>query len=202
MRFRNFTRYRGVGLVCAAAVLLMGCASKPTIYTNADPAADMSQFKTFAFAPTLGTDRDSGTRSLLSKYLEDAITREMTQRGYSPVRQNSDLLVNVFVNTNEKISSRSVPTSAGYYDYRRGYYGTWGGYGGYETQITQYTEGTLHLELVDAKRKQLVWEGIMVGRITDEVRENLQTAVDRAIPELMLNYPYVAGSGTPVTNEK
>ena len=91
----------------------------------------------------------------------------------------------------------------GYYGYRGGFYDPWGGYGyATETHVSQYTEGTFNIDLVDAKRKQLVWEAVGVGRITKDTMENLQERVNEGVPKFFESYPFVAGSGTPVTAEK
>ena len=46
----------------------------------------------------------------------------------------------------------------------------WSGYG-YSTQthVSQYTEGTFNTDIIDAKKNQLVWEAVVVGRITDDI---------------------------------
>jgi hypothetical protein len=163
------------------------------VFINQDPAADFSKFKTYGFEEKLGTDRQTGSQSLVSTYLTRAVSRELEAMGYRR-SDNPDLLVNFYVNTEEKIQSRQVPTSSAYYGYRGGY-NAWGGYGGYETQISQFTEGTLNIDLIDAGKNQLVWEGAVTGKITKKVRENLEAAVDQATAEVFSYYPYQAGSG-------
>ncbi len=185
-----------------AVIILMisGCASGPTVYINEDPEANFGNYNTYGFPPELSTDRTAGYGSLLSQYLKTAVSREMDARGYTE-SDNPDLEVNFYIHTQEKIKTTQTPTSSTYYGYRGSRYGTWGGYGGgvgYETRVTQYTEGTLNVDLVDNKRDQLVWEAAMVGKVSKDVRENLEPAVNEAIAELFLDYPYRAGSDTPV----
>lgn len=189
---RNTIRTLGLA-VCVPAVLLVGCASKPNIYSNQDPSADFGKYKTFGFQQVLGTDGDQYA-SLASQYLKAATVREMTARGYRE-SANPDLIVNFEINTEEKIRTTQTPTAGGYYGYRG--YGAWGGYTGYETRVTQYTEGTVNLDLVDASKQQLVWEGVIVGKVTDEVRDNLQEVCEAVVTEIFENYPYVAGNPTP-----
>jgi len=170
-----------------AALVLAGCASGPSIYVNADPSANITGYQTFGFMTPLGTDRP-GYSSVLSEYLRNAATRELEARGYRK-SDNPDLLVNFNVQTKEKIRSSSMPTGpayGGYYGYRSGYYGTWGGY---ETTVTQYTEGTLTVDVVDAARKQLAWDGTAVGRIREEARKNLQPAVDKVMAQIFEKFP-------------
>ena len=159
-------RYAIAGML--AAMFLAGCASGPSIYVNADPAANFSGYRTYNFMNPLGTDRP-GYSSVLSEYLRTAASRELEARGYRK-GDNPDLLVNFNVQTKEKVQTTSVPSGpayGGYYGYRSGYYGTWGGY---ETQVTQYTEGTLTVDVVDAARKQLAWDGTAVGRVREVAR--------------------------------
>jgi len=174
-------------------VLLAGCSSSTKVYTNVDPSVDFGDYTTFAFQSELGTDNDQYA-SLASQYLKTATVREMEARGYKE-SSNPDMIVNFNVVTEEKIRTTQTPTTGGYYGYRG--YGAWGGYGGYETRVTQYTEGTVNVDLVDAKKSQLIWEGVIVGKVTDEVRNNLQSVCNEVVTEIFANYPYVAGNSTP-----
>jgi hypothetical protein len=180
-------------VAAVAATLLAACASSPKIFVNQDPNADFSKYKTYNYEPVLGTDERKGYRSILSNYMVAAVDREMQSRGYT-LSDNPDLLVNFYIHTEEKIRTTSSPSMGGYYGYRGGYYGS---YGGYDTTVTQYTEGTLNIDLVDNASATLVWEGVTVGKITDKVRENLEEAVNAAIPEIMAQYTQYASGFVP-----
>jgi hypothetical protein len=185
-------RNRPSPLLLAPLALLGACAG-PKVFTNQDPAADFAAYRSYGFAAPLGTD-DEQYSSLLSVHLKAAVARELEARGYV-VSPDPDLLVNFRVQTQEKVQSTSTP--AAYHGYR--HYGTWGGYAGYETTVSQYTEGTLQVDLVDARRRQLVWEASLVGRITDERRENLEATCDEALREIFARYPHRAGAAREAT---
>jgi len=106
--------------------------------------------------------------------------------------------VNFYINTQEKIKSRSVPTAGGYYGYRDPFaYDPWGGYGmgvSYETRVDQFTEGTLNIDVVDARTQKLVWEGSIVGRLTDKDIRNLEQTVDEAVAATMTGFPVQPGT--------
>jgi len=179
-----------LGRVLGALLLLTlaGCASGPRIRTNQDPAVDLAAFRTYNFEPQLGTDRP-GYTSLLSQYLKTATSRELEARGYRR-SDDPDMLVNFYVQTREKVqttTSPSGPSYGGYYGYRRGYYDVWGGY---ETRTTQYTEGTLNIDIVDARRRQLAWEGVAVGRVREETLENPQPRIDAVVAQIFEQFPY------------
>ncbi len=176
---------------------LAACATGPRLYSSQNPQADFSSYDTYGYVSQLGTDEPGGPTSLLTQFLRSAVDREMQARGYRYLNQGGDLLVNFYVETQDKIQSRttsspSVYAGRGYYGYRGGVYGTWGAYS--ETEISQYTEGTLNIDLVDSTRQELVWEGVAVGRITEEARRNIQVAVDTVVPQVFEQFPYRAGS--------
>jgi len=179
-----------------AALLLTACASTPNTFSNADPSVDFSQYKTFGYFSTLSTD-NAQYQSLVSNFLKVAVAQELVVRGLDHDEENPDLRVNFYINTQDKIKSRSVPTAGGYYDYRDPFYDPWGGYGGvgvaYETRIDQYTEGTLNIDVVDGKTNKLVWEGSVVGRLTEKDVRNMEQTVDEAVAEVMVNFPILGG---------
>jgi hypothetical protein len=67
---------------------------------------------------------------------------------------------NASITQQTRVYSAPMPFYGGYYGYGYGYYGAWA-----LTSLTSTStyEGTLKIDIVDAKRKQLVWEGVAVG---------------------------------------
>lgn len=172
--------------VLGATLAIGACASGPKIFTNTDSSADFSRYQTYGFFEELATDR-ADYESTESRLLKAAVTREMNARDLS-FSDQPDLKINFFVNTQEKIRSRSTPTAGGYYGYRGTRYGAWGNYGT-ETRIDQYTEGTLTIDVVDSETRNLVWDGAIVGKVTDEVRNNLETVINDAVTAIFTKFP-------------
>jgi len=112
--------------------------------------------------------------------------------------------VNFNANLQEKTKVTQTSTSpTPYYGYRRGYYDPWGGYGyGTQTQVSQYTEGTYNIDLIDARQKQLVWEAVGIGRVTDKKLKNLERSVNEGVPKFFAFYPFVAGNPVPAVQTK
>jgi hypothetical protein len=179
-------------LVVITAVSLTGCATGPKISADYDRSANFAAYRTFGFYQPLGTDQ-AGYESLVTQTLKSAVQREMETRGYRFSETQPDLLVNFNAKLAQqtRVSQTPAPPPM-YYGYRRGYYGGWGGYG-YETQVDQYVEGTLNIDIVDAKRKQLAWEGVAVGRVTKKSQEDRQAAIRAAVTEIFAKYPFKAG---------
>lgn len=180
---------RALASAFAVIALIAGCASSPRIYSTANPAVDLSDYTTFGFSPTLGTDREAGQRSILSSNLISAARLEMEKLGYRYSDSNPDLEVNFFLNTKEKVQTTSTPSAGmgyGYYGYRSGMYSTWGSY---DTTVTQYTEGTLNIDVVDNARNELVWEGVAVGRLRENARDDMQARVNEVMAEIFARHP-------------
>ena len=175
---------------------LAGCAAVgPEVSTDFDATVDFSTYATFAFM-----DRAERGQALTYDTIGDrrviaAVTRELEARGYRRVESGADLLVNFAMTTEDIQDVRTVP-SAGlpppWYGWRGAYYYPWPAYS-YETYVDQYERGTLFIDLVDAERRQLVWEGRAVGRITKATREDPAGALDNAVAEIFARYPFVAG---------
>ena len=186
------------GLCILTAVFLAACAApKPDLRSDYDRTVDFSQYRSFGFF-----DRSERAGSgpaydtLIDQRIEAAIARELQARGY--VRSDSpDLLVNYSVVTQKVQEVRSAPSARPvypYYGYRGRYYDPWPSYG-YDTWVVDYEKGSLLVDLVDAKTRQLVWEGAGEGRVSDKARENIEATIDAAVGMVMGMYPFRAGSG-------
>jgi len=182
---------RGVLEMLGIAMLLVGCASGPKISADYDRGANFAAYRSFGFYQPLGTDQ-AGYESLVTQTLKSAVRQEMEARGYAHAETGADLLVNFNARLAQRTDVSQVPAAPMYYGYRRGVYGGWGGYA-YETRVDQYVEGTLNIDIVDAQRKQLVWEGVAVGRVGDKARKEHQAAIRAAVAEIFAKYPFRAG---------
>jgi hypothetical protein len=178
---RSRLRLGTLALVLAA---LAACETAPKVHSNTDPSINLSSYKTFAFAPQPGTNR-GGNSTPLTTYFENAVTREMEARGYSKADANADLLVNFNANAKENVDIRSNPSASfGYYGYRGGLYA-----GGTDVQTVRYKVGTANIDIVDANKKKVVWEGVAEGELTDQVMKNPQGAVDMVVKQMFMQFP-------------
>lgn len=182
----------------AAAALLAGCESGPQVRTNVDPSANLSAYKTYMFAEKTGTDRP-GYSTPITSYFKEAIRREMDARGYKFVEGGpAELLVNFNANARENVDVRSTPGAT--YGYGYGYYGYRGGlYGAAafppEVETVRYKVGTANVDVVDLSKKQVLWEGIVEGRLTEKVMKDPRTAINNAITEMFTQFPGRAAGG-------
>ncbi len=150
--------------LAASGLVLAACASGPTIRSNTAPGANLQSYKTYTFVRPLGTDR-GGVETPLSGYFKEATRREMDARGYKFVEcGDADLLVNFGANAQRESRRAQHPDDSvgvgygGYYGYRGGMYGA--SWSTSDVETVRYKVGTANIDVVDARQKQLVWEGL------------------------------------------
>jgi hypothetical protein len=188
----NQTRAGKTTLVAAfmfVLFLVAGCATGPTIRSNLDNTVDFSKFRTFGFLDPLSTDRD-GYQTLVSQQLVASTDRELRARGLQRSDSNPDLLVNFSANLDQRLritQTPTVPISSIDRRHHRGFYSTWPTH--QQTEVRQYTQGTLGIDIVDASRRQLIWEGFAVGRVTQRTTDNLGTVLDSAVVDIFADFP-------------
>jgi hypothetical protein len=100
--------------------------------------------------------------------------------------------VNFNISQKEKLITTALPViPSGYYAYRdRSDYGTSFGLGS-QNVTTQYTEGTLNIDVIDAALKQVLWEGVAVGRLKQIPSNKLKSYVYDIIESVFEEYPIV-----------
>ena len=173
--------------------LLAGCATGPRISTEADPEADFARYRTFAFYSPLAIEKD-GYSSAASERMKASARAQMEALGYQ-YSDKPDLWLNINAYTERRTDVSSYPTVdyGYYYSYRhRAYFAV--PYWNERTQVYRYTEGTMNVDLVDARQKRLVWEGVAVGRVANMRPEQRAQRVNSTIAEIFANYPHRAGA--------
>ena len=183
-------------LYAVALAALAGCAANPSadIHVNSAPDANFSSYSTFGFPEQTGTDR-GGYSTLVTSYFKTAVKEQMEMRGYHLVDENPDLLVNFYAKVHERTETRSEPgfsAGYGYYGYRYGLYTAWPFYDS-DVRTVTYPIGTANIDVVDARKKQMIWEGVAQGRISDADMEQPREAISRTVTQLFARFPGRAG---------
>ena len=192
---KMFRNLKALVLVFALAALA-GCATAPSVSVQQDSRTDFSGFRTFGFLEPLGTDRE-GYQTIVSQTLRQAATREMQARGFRYDPQSPQLLINFGADLNDRmrVNTATRPTSPGMhrspFNHRGGFYSPWPMYT-QTTTVSQYQEGAVRIDVIDASRRQLVWESVVTTRMTNSTRNDIPAALDNAVTLAFASFP-VAG---------
>lgn len=111
-----------------------------------------------------------------------AIESELLAKGFSK-SQNPDVLVSLFTKSREKINVYNH----GYYGYGWGW-SPWYWGGGYGSHVSRSVEGTLYIDLIDANKKELVWQGMGTGYLTKNV-DKKEARIKEFVATIMERYP-------------
>ncbi|PWT96625.1 MAG: DUF4136 domain-containing protein [Bacteroidetes bacterium] len=179
---RNLLFVALLGLI----IILHSCESSLKVTSDYDKAANFSQYKTFS---VVQMDQQNQSISQLNQNrIINAVKSELTKKGLQE-SANPDLLVNIVTILKDK---QSVTANSNYYGYGGAYRPySWGGgmASGYTTyDVHEYKDGSIIVELVDAKQKNLVWEGIGNKEI-DKPASDPDKAISEAIAAILAKYP-------------
>ena len=175
--------------------LLQGCSTLKVNY-DYDKKVDFNQYKTYQFYGW-AKNTDKNLNSLDKERVEDAFAKEFKRRGLTYVKDHGDLVVALFFVTKQKTQTTANTTGFGAHGgYYGGYYGygpRWGWGPGFNYSTTTYTqheykEGTLIVNVFDAKAKKLIWEGIATDALKEKP-EGREERIQHAVEKIMENYP-------------
>ncbi len=172
-------------------VFILACATTWNVNTDYDPAADFSAYKSFSWLPrpVEMTGEPRVDNPLLHTRVRYAVEQELASKGYQKLLEGTpDFYIGYHLSLATKLDARTVDTYYGY-----GPAGRWGRMGIPETRYFEYEEGTLILDVVDAKLEKLVWRAAGQRRIGEEsttpeeserrVREAVAQVLERLPPE-------------------
>ena len=173
---------RGVLLFCGL-LLAAGCSSV-SVSHDFDSKTDFANLRTYSWitAPESTSEnvqRELQKNSLIESRVKKAVNRQLAAKGLRETTQDPDFLVAFHTGVQDKTDVQSW-----------GYgYGYWGMRGGGVSTI-HYQEGTLILDFIDPKSKNLIWRGVgkkvLSGKTSPEESEK---TINTAVEEILKKYP-------------
>ncbi|MGC1902959.1 MAG: DUF4136 domain-containing protein [Candidatus Acidiferrum sp.] len=177
---------------CLAILLLVClCASRAAAKTAIDfnPNLDFSQFKTFAYIG--GVEQLLKLQlnpDLLNNRIYRAVTRELTTKGLREVKpeENPDLVVRYWVNGQTTDINVSSHANWGIYG---SYYGYHWGYIYYSMDASTTHLGTLGIELINARSRDLAWRMFASAKLYHSDPDKIWKTADGNIKKAFKSYP-------------
>ena len=185
---------RPVALTAVGLALLLGpsactSASRVGVTDDFDHAVNFRAFKTWAWYPQQPSDTEGGPakgyQSFLDKRMRAAVTAEMNRKGLTEVDKAPDIYVAYSARVEEKQQVSPYYNGLGSpYGYG---YGGFGGYGRNYPSVTQYKAGTVVIDVIDARRKELAWRGTGQAQVNKNSIDEVETI--RIVNGILSTYP-------------
>lgn len=168
-------------LLSLTLLFIAAACSSVRVDSDYDNKVDFSQYKTYAYQKS-GIDK-AEISDLDKKRILRAIDAEMSKKGYSK-SDSPDLLVNIFTKERERVDVDQYNAGWGY-----GWGWGWNPYfWGGRTYVSTSTEGTLYIDLIDAKKKELIWQGKGTGYLTHN-REKKEERTNEFVSKILSQFP-------------
>jgi hypothetical protein len=163
----------------AVAALAVACS---TLQTTADwdKAANFSNYKTWAWK-----DDGSIKNDILNRRIQTLVGAELGKKGLTRSDDNPDLWVAVHGRLSKETQINTYNSGWGY---GYGWYG--GGMGMSTSTVQEIPVGTLIVDLVDTRKKEMVWRGTATDTLKPERSpDEREQALSEALAKLFEKYP-------------
>src|SRR5262245_46458009 len=154
-------------------LLAAGCAQTARTVTDYNPTANFSRFHTYSWR--INTPADRG---LMDERIIQSVNRELQRKGLVQVDQGGDLEVTYLISVGQRLEmsfpqldgvSWDDPNNPDWPFRNRPLYGQ-------STTAYGVPEGTIVIDLIDARKNQVVWRGISVDEL-NETNADLETQI-------------------------
>lgn len=161
-------------------LFVFASCSTVRVATDFDKEANFTQYNSFAFYKP-GIDK-AEISDLDKKRILRAIEENLSVKGMSK-SENPDLLVSIFTKERERVDVYNNNFGYGW-----GWNPWWyGGYGG--STVSRSTEGTLYIDLIDAKTNSLVWQGMGSADLVTQDMERKEERIREIVMKILAEYP-------------
>jgi Domain of unknown function (DUF4136) len=165
-------------------LVALGTALAQHVKTDFDHQVVFSQYKTYSWQEI------KPANSLWDARIKNAVDAQLAAKGWTQVDSGGDVSV-VAIKTTQ--TQRSLQT---FYD---GFGGGWrwrgfGGMGEATTTEQDYKEGTLVVDMYDAKTKRLIWRGSAEDTLSDKAAKN-EKNLDKGVAKMFKKFPPESAKG-------
>lgn len=168
-------------LMASLILLQLSACSGIKVVTDYDQEVNFKKYNSFAFYKP-GIDK-AEISDLDKKRILRAIESELLNKGFIKSTE-PDLLISIFTETRENIN-----INQNNFGYGWGWNPWFWGPQGMNT-VTKNIEGTLYIDLIDANKNQLVWQGLGTGVLDLDrgVTKKIEK-INKIVAEILAKYP-------------
>jgi hypothetical protein len=177
----------------ALALTTSACAPSVDVRTQVAPDANLGGLHTFWILPvpprtvdaaSAASDDPMLANSITNRALVDELIRAFEGRGYEVNATNPDFTVAYYASTREKLNINSWNYGYSWRRWPRGY-----------TDVTEYTEGTVIVDVIDPRTKELLWRGQGVSAVSSNPAK-YTAELNKTVTAILSKFPQDTPSTT------
>jgi len=160
----------------------VSCSSTYDVKHDYGPQTNFSDLKTFDW---MQEPEKASIDSLVVQGVKNAVNAELKAKGLMMTSNNPDFLIANHIGKKDRVQV----SSWGYgYGRHRGYRGGYWGRSGVTTY--QYEEGSLVLDFVEPKTKDLIWRGSVKTEVQNaDTPEKKEELINESVKEILKKFP-------------
>jgi len=167
-----------ITVVLFVSTLFISCSSI-TVTDDFIKNADLTSYKTFNWIPRskpsfIVREAEPPNRGLIEKLLKESVNKQLTARGFSQKSGSPDLLISYLFGA-DVTSQNDLLYKAGNQD---------------NLNVQQYTKGTVLLDFVDGKTRELLWRvdaSDIEGR--NPTPDKIEKTIKKTVVRMFKNFP-------------
>jgi hypothetical protein len=192
-----------ITVTTALALASAACSSGIQVRTTTAPDANLAALRTFrilkapqrrADAPSLSQSDPMLDNSITNRALRQDLVQGLESKGYTLDTSNPDFVVAYDAGTKAKMDTTYWNPDPfwryGYRGYRYGWAWPWYGYAAPypAVRVQEYTEGSVIVDVVDPKTKELLWRGQGMARVSDDPNTYAKE-IDKTVQAILKKFP-------------
>jgi hypothetical protein len=174
-------KIKNLSLSAIAILLMTQCSNQIAVKSDYDKDVNLSLYKTYAWLPAKEIESKINPlvyNELTDKRIKNAVETQLQSKGIE-LAANPDLRVHYHIIIDNKSAVR--PAAYGY------------NYSTYwmrnQVDVLQYREGTLIIDLMDSKNKNLIWRGWGVSVVGDNNVSLTEEEINDAVIKILKEFP-------------
>lgn len=175
-------------LLAAGALAGAACTTTLRVRSDYDHGAAFTGFHSFAWLRPVNAGRGN---PLIAQRARDALQASLTAKGFTYASDPSaaDFTVDLTIGARDRVDTRSYPAP---------YAGPWGWYGpgwwgypywGNTLEVREYREGTLAIDIFDARSHRPVWHGWARKELQRSDLEHSAERIREAVDAVLATFP-------------
>lgn len=170
-----------------------GCSTKPRVITDYEPSYNFAALKSFVVKETKQDTKESLLVSPFTLgHIQSLLNTELAKRYQQATEANADFYVTYHVIVEEKLDPQNYDAlyGVGYRGYR--YPSPLFYHPGLGGGVNVYNQGSLIIDMVDAKTQQPIWRGVSEKRLrTGLSPQEQRNILSSALMEILAQFPPV-----------